>query len=229
MNPRDPNVQLVELVIKRLGTLAERLVLAGGCTTGLLITDPARPPARATVDVDLIVEVISLTSYYKLQDEFRSLGFKEDMDLTCRWRLDDLKVDVLPTDERILGFTNRWYKRAVQEAQRYALPSGTSINVISPPLFVATKLEAFHSRGNRDYGASHDVEDIITVVDGRPELLTEISGADAEVRDYLEDEMDTLLADSAFTSTLGYHLPGDAANQQRIPIILERLRKIAQL
>lgn len=229
MNPRDPNVQLVEIVIKQLGTLAERLVLAGGCATGLLITDPARPPARATVDVDLIVEVLSLSSYHKLQDEFRRLGFKEDMDLMCRWRLDDLKVDVLPTDERILGFTNRWYKRAVQEAQRHALPSGTSINVISPPLFVATKLEAFHSRGNGDYGASHDVEDIITVVDGRPELPTEISGADRDVRDYLEDEMENLLADSGFTSTLGYHLPGDAANQQRIPIVFERLRRIAQL
>lgn len=39
------------------------------------------------------------------------------------------------------------------------------------PYFCATKLEAFGGRGKNDYLASHDLEDLITVVDGRPELL----------------------------------------------------------
>lgn len=227
MNPRDPNVQLVEVVAQQLGMLAERVVLVGGCTTGLLITDAARPPVRATVDVDLAVDTLSLVEYYKLQDELKRAGFKEDPELTCRWRLGELKVDVMPTDASILGFTNRWYRKAVQQAQQRGLPSGKKINVITPPLFVATKLEAFHGRGGTDYGASHDMEDIIAVVDGRPELVAEIAGADQDVRSYIQQELDELLAEIAFTSTLGYHLAGDDANQRRIPLIIQRLRDIA--
>lgn len=227
MNPRDPNVQLVEVVARQLGPLTEKLVLVGGCTTGLLVTDLARPPARATIDVDMIVETMSLTSYYKLQDELRAAGFKEDPELTCRWRLGDLRVDVMPTDEQILGFSNRWYQRVLEQAQQYQLPSGTLIKVVSPPLFVSTKLEAFYSRGNGDYGISHDIEDIVTVVDGRPELSGEVACADADVKSYLEEEVDALLAEIAFTSTIAYHLPADGANQGRVPIILKRLREIA--
>lgn len=227
MNSRDPNVQLVEVVAQRLGSLASRVVLVGGCTTGLLITDLARPPARATVDVDLIVETLSLIDYYKLQRDLKALGFKEDPELTCRWRLGELKVDVTPTDERILGFTNRWYGRAMEQAQRRSLPSGRQIKVISAPLFIATKLEAFYSRGNGDYGASHDIEDIVAVVDGRMELVAEIASADQDVRSYIQQELDGLLGELAFTSTLAYHLAGDDANQKRIPLIIQRLRDIA--
>jgi predicted nucleotidyltransferase len=229
VNPRDPNVQLVEIVAKQLGQLAEKLVFVGGCSTGLLITDTARPPARATVDVDLIVEMVSLPSYYQLQEELKRIGFTEEPEVICRWRLGELKVDIMPTDGSILGFTNRWYERAVQQAHHYNLPSGTPIRLVSPPMFVATKLEAFYGRGKGDYAASHDIEDIVAVVDGRPELISEIAGSDADVRSYLGEEVDALLGDIAFTSTLNYHLPGDEANQLRIPEILQRLRNIAAI
>lgn len=227
MNPRDPNVHLIEAAVEQLGDLTNKLVLVGGCTTGLLITDSARPPARATMDVDLIVEALSIASYYKVQDELRWQGFKEDAELSCRWRLGRLVIDVMPTDARILGFTNRWYQRASERSEHQTLPSGRVLRVISSPLFVATKLEAFHGRGQGDYGASHDIEDIVAVVDGRSELIDDIAQADADVRQYLEEEVDDLLSDIRFTSTLSYHLPGDAANQGRIPTILQRLRRIA--
>lgn len=227
MNPNDPNVQLIEAVARQLGQLTSRLVLVGGCATSLLITDLARPPARATVDVDLIVETLSVAGYYQLQSELRERGLKEDPELACRWRLGQLVVDVMPTDERILGFTNRWYQRAAEQSERKLLPSGIALRVISAPLFLATKLEVFHGRGEGDYAASHDVEDIVAVVDGRPELIDEVARADEDVREYLEEEIDGLLGEIRFTSTLGYHLPGDGANQGRIPLILQRFRNIA--
>lgn len=227
MNPGDPNIQLIEIVAGRLGPLRERLVFVGGCATGLLVTDPARPPARATIDVDVIAEVGSLSKYYELQEELKKSRFKEDPDIVCRWRLGDLRVDVMPSDQRIFGFSNLWYERAIKESQPYHLPSTTLIKLVSPALFIATKLEAFHGRGNADYGASHDIEDIVTVVDGRSELITEISASDEVLRSHIVDEIDTLLGDTAFTSTLSYHLASDAANQARVPEILRRLRNIS--
>lgn len=227
MNPNDPNVRLVEFVVTSLGDMCERFVFVGGSATGFLITDAARPPVRATNDVDVIAEIISVVDYYELQNDLRRLGFREDSDLTCRWRIGDLKVDVMPTKEHFLGFTNRWYPRAAQQATRHRLPSGAEIRLVSPPLFIATKLEAFHGRGNGDYGASHDMEDIVTVIDGRPELATEIAASDADLREYIVDEIDALLADSQFVDTLNWHFTGDAENQARVPQVIQRFRSIA--
>ena len=88
MNPRDPNVQQLQIVAKALGHLRETLVLVGGCATGVLITDNARPPVRATQDVDLIAEIATKAQYYELAADLRELGFREDTeDVICRWRL----------------------------------------------------------------------------------------------------------------------------------------------
>lgn len=72
----------------------------------------------------------------------------------------------MPTDPSILGFSNRWYPQVVREADRRVLPSGTAIRLISAPLFLATKFEAFAGRGAGDLLESPDLEDIINVIGG---------------------------------------------------------------
>lgn len=56
---------------------------------------------------------------------------------------------------------------AVHTAVTRVLPSGTSIRLISAPVLIATKLEAFADRGHGDFLAGHDLEDITTIADGR--------------------------------------------------------------
>jgi predicted nucleotidyltransferase len=226
MNPNDPNIAMVESVIDLLGEMAERFVFVGGCAAGLLITDEARQTVRATKDVDLIVEVLSLAGYYELHKELKQLGLKEDLDVTCRWHSGNLKLDVMPTVEGVLGFTNSWYRHAVQQARRFRLPSGADIRLVSPPMFIATKLEAFRGRGKGDFGASTDMEDIVAVIDGRHELVNEILASSAEVRDYIADEFDSLLGNERFIETLGWHLASDVANQSRVSEIIVRMRTI---
>ena len=91
-------------------------------------------------------------------------------------------LDVMPTHERILGFGNPWYHPALTSAQTVVLPTGERIRAVTAPYFLATKLEAFARRGHGDYLASVDMEDIITVIDGRPEIVGEMTGADLELR-----------------------------------------------
>jgi len=135
----------------------------------------------------------------------------------------------MPSDQAIIGFANRWYPLVVETARIFKLPSGAKIKLITPPLFLATKLEAFHDRGNQEYGVSHDMEDIITVVDGRPEIVGEVAEVDAEVKKYLREEFETLLAEPAFMDTISWHLAGDGANQGRVPIVVKRLRAMAEV
>lgn len=96
-----------------------------------------------------------------------------------------MQLDLVPLDEKILGFANRWYKPGFEAAATATLPSGLVLRLLSAPYFMATKLEAFKDRGNNDVYLSHDLEDVITVVDGREELIGELRSAPPDVRDFV--------------------------------------------
>lgn len=233
MNPNDPNVVLLELVAARLGEkLREDLVFVGGAVAGLLITDPALPAIRPTEDVDLIVEALTLADYHRVEQALAKQGFAHDMSAeapVCRWRVDKVAVDVMPTLEQILGFSNRWYRLALETAVPVALPSGVLIRLVEAPVFLGTKLEAFAGRGNNDYLFSHDLGDLLSIVDGRDTLVAECRQSDPALQAYLRDRVARLLATPAFLEALPGHLPGDAASQERLPDLHAKLRRLADL
>jgi len=222
---------MVERMAEALGELRERVVFLGGCATGLLLTDPAAPGIRTTRDVDVLIEVGTRTAYWKLEKEMETRGFARDQSEgapICRWAFDGLLLDLMPTDASVLGFGSRWYPDAIRTAWDCTLPSGQRIRVVDPPHFLATKLEAFHGRGGGDYLASHDMEDLVAVVDGRPEILQEVADAGQDLRDYLADALTALLADPAFPYALQGHLPSDPGSQARFPLLMKRMQGIAQ-
>jgi hypothetical protein len=228
----DPNLPLLESVARAFGPLRERFVFIGGCVSGLLVTDAAAPPARTTQDVDVIVEVVTLADYHQLETELLTAGFRHDVSPdapVCRWTVGSALVDVMPTDERVLGFANRWYPDAIRTATSFTLPSSGVIRLITAPLFLATKLEAFHDRGGGDYFASHDLEDIVALIDGRPELVPEIASSTGVLRAFLTGQVASLLKEAAFLQALPGHLPGDDAGQGRAPLIVDRMQQIAGL
>ena len=238
LNPNDPNVVMLELVARRLGTeLCAQFAFVGGAAAGLLITDPAQPAIRPTEDVDLVVEVLSLSAYHRTEAALQARGFVQDHRADapiCRWQVDGVKVDVMPSQQDILGFANRWYPLAVETATTVVLNADLRIRLINAPVFIATKLEAFNDRGHSadglpDYLGSHDLEDIITVVDRRPELLAECAATPPELREYLAQAFGRLLADADFNTTLAGHLPGDASSQGRLPKLRNALRALANL
>lgn len=147
----------------------------------------------------------------------------------CCWTVDAVTVDVMPTIEKILGFSNRWYPHALQTAEKVALPSGTTIRLITAPVFVATKFEAFAGRGNNDYLFSHDLGDLIAIIDGRDTLIEECQRSALELQSYLREKVSQLLATRAFMQALPGHLPGDLASQERVPDLERKLRQIAAM
>lgn len=220
-----------ELLIRgarALGDLREQFVFVGGCTTGLLITDSAAADVRSTFDIDVVAEIASQAEYYALGKRLRVLGFREDTAIICRWQHENgISLDVMPTDPKILGFSNRWYSDTIAHAVEHTLEPGLIIRVAPPPYFCATKLVAFHGRGEGDYGGSHDLEDFLAVVDGRAELAGEIRTANVDLRRYLAAEVTNLLEKPEFMDVLPGYLMPDAASQGRLSLLLARLREIA--
>ena len=194
----NPNLARLNIAAQRLAPLLTDIAFVGGCVTALLITDPAAAPGRTTLDVDAIIQIASYPEFTELEHRLFDLGFhRRDAAPICRWFADDLILDLMPTDASILGFTNRWYKPALEHAKPVRLGEH-EIRVTAAPYFLSTKLEAFHGRGKQDFQMSHDLEDIITIVDGRPELVKEIAASPKDLREYLGAEFRSLLATPAF-------------------------------
>lgn len=222
---------MVRDVATRFGDLAEDVVFLGGAATALLITDSAASDVRPTMDVDVIVEVTTTAEYHRLAEQLRKRGFREDTSEDaplCRWRTGEMIVDIMPIDAASLGFSNRWYKAAYEQAMTMAV-DGLQIRVVTGPFFLATKLEAFQSRGNGDFMASHDMEDIIALIDGRTELVDEVEQGPKDLRRHLTEAFRELLRNERFLEALPGHLAGDSASQQRLPILEARLSRIAEL
>jgi predicted nucleotidyltransferase len=230
VNANDPNVVLLELVAHHLGdALHEQMVFVGGAVAGLLITDPAMPAIRPTEDVDLVVQATVLREYHAVEAALIARGFVHDMSVDapiCRWRIGAVAVDVMPMEKAVLGFANRWYPLAMDTASAFTLPSQKRIKLITAPVFIATKLEAFADRGKGDFLMSHDLGDIIAVVDGRESLLDECRVQAPELLEYLQAQFATLLANRAFMQALSGHLSPDSASQDRLPLLERKLREL---
>ena len=231
MNVPDSNPNLAQLAVaaEKLTPLLNQIVFVGGCVTGLLVTDPAAAPIRPTLDVDAIVAVASYAEYVALEKQLQELGFSPSLTEgapICRWQHPSLILDLMPTDPSVLGFTNRWYGPAMVNAQRIEI-EGHEIQIITAPYFVATKLQAFHTRGKNGFQSSHDLEDIVTINDGRAELPEEIRAASSEVRRYLSGEFQALLSNRDFIEALPGHLLSDAVSQQRLNLVTKRMQMIA--
>lgn len=226
-----PNLELLIRIAEALGDVRERVVFVGGCATALLITDTGAAPVRVTEDVDAIVAVVSLAEYHRFGNDLRKLGFTQTLaqrEPPYRWTFGGLKFDIVPVDERVLGFGNRWYADAMQAAVTINLREDLSIRFVTPAHFVATKLEAFLNRGKGDYLESHDLEDVLSVVDGRPELVEELMRADSELRGYVAGVIARLVAAEGFIDALpGLIIEGSPA--VRSPVVLQRLRAIARI
>jgi hypothetical protein len=182
----DPNLDQLIAAADALRPLLPELVFVGGCVTGLLITDEAAGEPRGTIDVDAIAEITSYTQYTEFGDRMRRLGFSEDTSEgapVCRWVQGGMILDVMPLDETILGFSNRWYKAAMEASVTKTLRDDLEIRIVTTPYFVATELEAFKERGREDFLRSHGLEDIVSVVDGRETLNAEVRAAGADFPD----------------------------------------------
>lgn len=219
----DPNLELLQDAARKLTPFLDEIVFVGGATLGLLITDKAAAPVRGTTDVDVIAEIVTYAEYIAFSSRLRQAHFTEDHEITCRWHNGTLTLDVLALNEEVLGFTNIWYAPALHHASTFVLPAGPLIRLITAPYFLATKMEAFRSRGGMDFQASHDLEDFVAVIEGREDIVREIAESSQDVRKYLGHAVARLLAESRFLDVL----PGFILDDGRVPLVENRLAAIA--
>lgn len=178
--------RLVAAAVALGPSLRGKVVFVGGCTVHLYLDDGQnRVDVRPTEDVDVIVEVLRVMDWYQIEQEIRELGFSQSMvddDHMTRYRKDSVIVDFMPTDESILGFTNRWYSESIQTANHINLVSSIGIRYIQLEYFLLTKFAAFDGRGNGDLISSKDIEDIIMIFAGRENIERELMAISEDIK-----------------------------------------------
>jgi len=222
---------ILEVARKLPLELLKQVIFLGGAVVGLLVTDKGMGEPRPTHDVDLVVGTNTKTDFQKFESKLRKAGFSPSMEEgapICRWQIGNGSVDIMPSNEDVLGFSNRWYKAALKHANPVPLEE-VEVKIITAPYFLATKIEAFLGRGKNDFLGSSDMEDIVTLFDGRRELVDEIRAENLELQKYLEQTFRTWLQDQVFLSCLTGHSTAGPANRERVEEVKRRIRLVANI
>jgi hypothetical protein len=223
-------IKQLELLAETLGELCEEVVVVGGCSPALILDMNTAPDLRPTDDVDIMVQADNYGRYLGFVAKIKKKGFVERQgDPIGRYVSGELVVDVMPTEADVLGFTNKWYKKAFANATYQKLPSGKFIKTVTPVYFVATKFEAFKDRGRGDVMTSPDLEDIITILAEVPTFEEELKQADRDIRRYISDQFKKLVSDKNYPHFLPAHLRGDEASQAFLPELRQLIERIARL
>ncbi len=221
------NITRIKAVYDALEELSILVVFVGGATVSLYKDRPAGD-VRPTDDVDILVELINYSGYAAIEAILRKKGFHNDTEsgVICRYRVNGIIVDVMPTNDSILGFSNAWYPDGFSNAVTIKLDEDCNIKIFSSPYFIATKLEAFKSRGKNDGRTSSDFEDIVYVLNNRTTVWDEFRAAPKKLKIYLQTQFRLLLENEYLDEWISSNL--DFSEQRRVVYIIGGLREFIE-
>lgn len=220
------NRQVIRTIAKALAELNEQVIYVGGATVGLYTNDPAADDVRPTKDVDISLSVANFAKLEEMREKLKTKGFRQtaEDDVICRFRYNDIKVDVMNT--RAIGWApaNPWFDPGFDSKEIVSV-EGQNIYVMPIHYFLASKFSAYNERGNNEPRTSHDFEDIIYVLDNRTDLLEQVLNAPDDVKVFLKNEIGKIFKDpqkqEAILGNL-YHETRD----ERFEIMIKKLKAI---
>ncbi len=230
MNSNIISIETIKLIAKVLGELNEHAVFVGGATLPFYLPEVYSSQARPTEDIDIVMEVIGRNKNSLNEKALRSKGFRHDTSEgapTCRWIYQNFKIAIMSSDISAFGFTNKWYEEGISSAIEI-ISRPVSVRIFSLPYFLASKIEAFKSRGNSDFMGSKDMEDIISVLEVSPTELFEdmLFTASSELQSYLKRELQYLLKISAFVDAIHGAAFNRTNTTEAMHFIKDRIEKI---
>ena len=226
-----PSASEIAAVAQALGDLKERCLLTGGASIPYYCTERQDEAPRPTRDVDIVLHVRTRGDHQEIESLLGQRGFHPDTSdgaPICRKILHDrIPVDVMPLDGAVLGFTNPWYAAGWDLAIPVQITPTCAWRMLAPPFMLAAKAVAYASRGARDPQSSHDLEDIIRLINCRPALAREVASAPADCQRFVAGFAAGLQRFDDLPFLISGHLNGDSSSQARLPLIRQRLQWLA--
>lgn len=220
------NLAVVESVALALEELKNEVVFVGGAVVSIYVTDEGADQPRPTKDIDITVQVSSYSQMENLREKLASKGIFPSPESTVmyRYKYDDIQIDFIPWDATPLGPTNSWLKPGFDHAESVTVGK-TEIKVLTVPYFLASKWEAYRSRGS-DPRTSHDFEDIIYVLDNNLNVVDSIQSADEGVKRELCKMANGILSMASMEECIECHINPYTA-EERKNIVVDKVKMIA--
>jgi predicted nucleotidyltransferase len=202
------NLIRIKAIAQILKGLEQPYVFVGGATVSLYATKAVAENIRPTDDVDVVIELASYADHSQLEERLRALGVANDVEsgVICRYKIEGIIVDIMPTNPSILGFSNSWYPDGFNNAIPYQLDAETEVHIFSLPYFLASKWEAHQSRGSSDLRTSRDFEDMVYVFENCKDFDDQLLAGPASVKEYLTKELLEYLDHPDFEEALYCHM-----------------------
>ncbi|MEM9985366.1 MAG: nucleotidyl transferase AbiEii/AbiGii toxin family protein [Bacteroidota bacterium] len=216
-------------VARGFGDWSNKVVFIGGKVLGLYLTDPAAPEHRPTEDVDCLISVPGIGMLLGWEDFLKNQGFTKADPLqspATHWYYQGHRVHLLPPNPELLGFENHWFEEGLFHARSQPLVEGLTIRIFTPVYYLSTKLEAMFARGWHDLRQSEDFQDLIYLIEGRPEIEGEVDSAFYEVRDYIRLSFQSLLRHPQLREGLYYAFPLPQS-RNRVEHLIGKLASLA--
>jgi hypothetical protein len=203
------------------------VVFVGGATVSLY-ADRKIYEVRPTDDVDVILEILNYRERAELECQLLRIGFSNDVEagIVCRYRIQGIVVDIMPTNDTSIGFSNIWYTPGFGAAINFEIDEFCTVKILPAPYFIATKLEAYKGRGKNDGRTSHDFEDIVFLLENRSSIWEEMELTHPDLREYLRSEFSKFLKSPYFFEWLDCHV--ERSSPPASYVIYDRLKKFAE-
>lgn len=216
------NITRIKAVYDALEELAAEVIFIGGAAVSLYADRPFSE-IRPTDDIDILIELFNYQGYAAIEHKLRKKGFENDIasGVICRYTINGITVDVMPTADKILGFSNKWYPDAFNGSGKIMLDEDYTIRIFTAVYFIAAKLEAYKNRGNHDGRTSSDFEDIVFILNYRNAIWDELDASPKNVKQYLKDQFKELVSGSYMYEWVSAHL--EYNEQRRVDFIITGL------
>jgi predicted nucleotidyltransferase len=222
------NLKVVEKVASTLEELNDDVIYVGGAVVSLYVTDEGAEQPRPTKDIDISVQISTYSQMDKLREKLatKKIYPAHSETVMYRYAFEDILLDFIPYEETQLGPTNSWFKPGFEKSYPVKLGQ-VEIKIMPVSLFLATKWEAFKSRGG-DPRMSHDFEDIIYIIDNNLELVDDVINADKGVQEYLKEMSEEILFHTSRNEIIECHI-NPFTTEERRKLVIGKLEKIHEL
>lgn len=223
------NIKVIEKVAKALGEINNEVIYVGGAVVSFYITDTGAEQPRPTKDIDISVQIGSYSEMDQLRERLATKDIYPAADQTVmyRYEYDDVLIDFIPYEPTSMGPTNPWLKPGFPES--YEVKAGDqTVKILPVSYYLATKFEAFKSRGKDDPFMSHDFEDVIFVLDNNIEVVEHIKSADDKLISFLKEMADYILNHPSKNDIISGHI-NPFTSAERTPMVIDKLEQILSL
>ncbi|WP_373517166.1 nucleotidyl transferase AbiEii/AbiGii toxin family protein [Pricia sp.] len=217
------NKEVIKKIALTLGELNNDVIYVGGATVSLYINDPAADDVRPTRDIDISLQILSIPQLEEIRELLVDKGFKQSADLgvICRFKLDDILIDVMSTKAVGWAPANQWFADGFDQRETVLIDE-IQIQIMPLPYFLASKFSAFTDRGGSDPRYSKDFEDITYILNNRMDWHEVLINSEANVKEFLARRLqkinDSSMLQEAMRGNLFYE-----GQSERFKMIIEKI------